>query len=503
MDPQQAIDNPFAAPAPQAAPQQPQAQAIDDPFAAAPQQAQSTQQDPYGQKQLPNGTVSASPGGVVGWLHDLETDLRHGTNRTMVGKLLNATGAPGNAGSADAPGSSLLSPVFGAIHGAEGVANIPSHPVQGTKQAASGALEMLSHPALALPSGEAAVAAGAKAPGLISKAADAVSSVTPQGVKDVVQGVKQVTRPVTDAAGSAIDTFKNMAQKFYAPQALKAVRDAGEHPDTVATAERSMEDINNAALPQMKATIGKVIDDANAAIGHDTTQAPSLTAKLASGGMEFKRQAQTFYKQADDIAAQATGQKGAFQRLGQAVEDAKIALQNPALTNDESVAATERLANAQKAYDEYHAVAKARGVNVDELTGKADKLYSTGLSMEQFGQKALASENAAGQLKASRAPLNNAVKQLAVKVGNNRGHVLAQAVGNDGAAKVLGAVNDAESTIAAARSAKAAATQTVRAGARADKQIGKIRKRQIIGGSALTGISGTAGYVAHSLHGKD
>ena len=507
---QQAIDNPFAAPSPQPT-AQPQADAIDNPFAAPQQQVstKSTQQDPYGQKQLPNGTVSASPHGVIGWLSDLETDLRHGTDRTAIGKLLNKMGSPGNAGDADAPGSSILAPVFGAIHGAQGVANIPSHPVQGAKQAASGALEMLSHPALALPTGEVAAAAGSKAPGLISKAADAVSSVTPQAVKDTVQGVKQVARPLTDAVGNAADTLKSVAQKFYVPQAIKDAAAAGSNPDTIAAAERSVEDINKAALPELHSKIGKVIDDANAAIGHDTTQVPSLTAKLASGGMEYKNQAQALYKQADEIAAQATGQKGAFQRLGQAVEDAKVALQNPALTNDEKVLAAERLNNAQQAYDAYQAEAAARGVNVDQLTGKANKLYSTGLSMEEFGRRTLGAENVAGDLLPNRRPLNAAVKQVAVKVGGNRGHVLSQALGDAGATKVTDAVTGAENAIGAARSAKAAATQTVKAGARAEKQISKVRRRQLTvggGAAAALGAYGTAKYgkdAYSALKGRD
>jgi hypothetical protein len=498
MDPQQAIANPFAAPTPQAA--TPQPQSIDNPFEAPAQQqvsTQSTQQDPYGQQQLPNGTASASPGGVLGWLHDLETDFRHGTERTAVGKVLNAIGAKPNAG--DTPAGNFVESVpLGAMHAAQGVAEMPQHPARGALHAVEGAGEMATIPAFAAGAPEVAQAADA-APGLLSKAA---SSLTPQFVKDTVQGVKQVARPLTDAVGSATDTLKNVAQKFYVPQAIKDAAAAGSNPDTIAAAERSVEDINKSALPELHSKIGKVIDAANAAIGHDTTSAPSLTAKLASGGMEYKNQAQALYKQADEIAAQATGEKGAFQRLGQAVEDAKIALQNTALTNDEKIAAVERLTNSQKAYSDYQNLAAQKGVNVDAITGKANKLYSTGLSMEEFGRRVLGSENVAGDLMASRRPLNNAVKQVAVKVGGNRGHVLGQALGEDGAAKVTGAVTDAENAIGAARAAKASATSAVRSGARAEKQIAATRKRQVVGGAALTGLSGVGGYAAHSLYGK-
>jgi hypothetical protein len=489
---QQAISNPFETAQQPSAPAQGSANPFETTAQGGPQNVWDQQ---YGTKQLPNGTISAGPGGVLGWLHDLEGDLRNGTGSTAVGRFLSSVGAQ-PIGHTTA-GDQVESVPLGLIHTAAGLVAMPQHPVHGAVAAGKGALETLTIPAaFAAPESDAIAEA---APGVVQKAANAIKSVTPQSVQDAAAEAQQVARPVTDALSSAGSWIKQQAQKLYVPQAAKDARAAGQDAGTIANAERPIGDINQSALPKLQTRVGKVLDDTNKAIGLDTTGEASLTRKMAQGAETYKSSAQELYQQADAIAAKATGQSGNFQRLGQAVEDAKVYLQNPALTNDEKVAGMERLTNAQTDFDKFMTEAKAAGVNVESLVAEANRKYSTGLSLEEFGRQVLKGENVAGQLIPNARPLNNAVKQVTADVAT-RGHVLGNAVGEQGAGEIKSAVNDAEQSIQALRKQKAQAMSTVRAGKRAETQIAQTRKRQLIGATAL-GVP-SAGYAGYALLGK-
>lgn len=103
-----------------------------------------------------HGEIKANPGGVNGWLNDLENDLKNGTGNTLPGRVMKMIGAPGlTRGTTDQTASMVAGPVLGPVHAAEGIAETPEHPVAGPLKALGGALETLS-PALAFTGPEAA-----------------------------------------------------------------------------------------------------------------------------------------------------------------------------------------------------------------------------------------------------------------------------------------------------------------------------------------------------------
>src|SRR5687767_693753 len=54
--------------------------------------------------------IKAASGGFRGWMHDLESDIRYGNDRTFVGKILKKMGAQGvNVGSQAAAGDQMAS----------------------------------------------------------------------------------------------------------------------------------------------------------------------------------------------------------------------------------------------------------------------------------------------------------------------------------------------------------------------------------------------------------
>lgn len=86
--------------------------------------------------------------GAGAWLENVEQDLRQGGGRTAVGRGLGRMQGRGERGysgleSGVSKGSAEFvgSPVLGAVHAAQGVAMMPSHPVKGGLKAVGGALE--------------------------------------------------------------------------------------------------------------------------------------------------------------------------------------------------------------------------------------------------------------------------------------------------------------------------------------------------------------------------
>jgi hypothetical protein len=93
---------------------------------------------------------------VQDWLHNLDTDITEGGNRTLPGRILGhmqGRGDEGYAGMREGGQSTgvinfMGSPVRGPIHAAEGVAETPEHPVMGPVHAIEGAAETATIPSL-------------------------------------------------------------------------------------------------------------------------------------------------------------------------------------------------------------------------------------------------------------------------------------------------------------------------------------------------------------------
>jgi|GEM_PF-7012314 len=311
-------------------------------------------------------------------------------------------------------------------------------------------------------------------------------------VGGVVGGIGGGAFGASKAPGQILNKITPDFLTDFLGRAKTALFTTPEERATAALPVRSAQDINSSALPELHQQVGGVLDEAANAKGVDTTSEPSLSAKAAKGGAAWKASGQAKYKMADEIAAEATGQDGAFQRLGQSVQDLKEQLADPGITPDEAGVLNTRLQNAQGQLDAYQKLAASKGVNVDALTRAADKEYSTGLSLEEFGRGVLQQETAAGGLKPSARPLDAPVRNLTA-AASKRGHVLDNAVGASGSAKIQGAVDAAQKTIQAGKvqnSATKAAQVRV-------KQVGANR----LAVAKIAGASGAAAAIGKALSG--
>src|SRR5690349_8378476 len=117
--------------------------------------------------QPPSGSlsISAHPSGAAPWLADLEADIKNGTGQTFIGRLLQKMGAQGTSvGNTEGEGNYALSFPLGAIRAAKGVAELPSHTWQGTKDVIGGLVDAAQIPSsFAVGSGTSAAAPIAKA----------------------------------------------------------------------------------------------------------------------------------------------------------------------------------------------------------------------------------------------------------------------------------------------------------------------------------------------------
>lgn len=119
------------------------------------QYAEPQPQQMQPQPQQAGATIQNAQSGVLPWLRNLEGDIRYGTGVTAPGRLLHFLGGqPTSAGVNPATEEKMTGAYMGPIHAAQGAAQLPSQPWQGTKAIAGGALDTLgSIPAF--PEGEA------------------------------------------------------------------------------------------------------------------------------------------------------------------------------------------------------------------------------------------------------------------------------------------------------------------------------------------------------------
>jgi len=101
---------------------------------------------PPAAEQPEGNTIGAAPTGALPFLRNLESDIRYGSNSTGIGRFLHMIGMQPTTAGAGAADETLASPITGPLHIAEGVAQTPSHPGQGLKQAGLGVLESASIP---------------------------------------------------------------------------------------------------------------------------------------------------------------------------------------------------------------------------------------------------------------------------------------------------------------------------------------------------------------------
>ena len=204
--------------------------------------------------------------GAAGWLDDLESDLRHGGNRTFLGRALGTAQGRGDKGysglesgttkgTADIVGSIPL----GLVKTAQGVAEMHDHPVKGALKTLGGALQTATIP-MAFAVGPAAEA-GVEA---IPSRAWAM-----QAFKDVAADAGNV--PVTlSRSGNAILRAKELSEAGTSmPQSigklLRRVTDPNKPPITYSEARdfysnisRLSADEYNRLNPIMKRQVGMI-----------------------------------------------------------------------------------------------------------------------------------------------------------------------------------------------------------------------------------------------------
>lgn len=265
----------------------------------------------------PTDTVSATPPSqhpVQDWLHNLDTDITEGGNRTLPGRFLGRLEGRGDAGYAGLRqgGQSngvidfMGSPIRGPIHAAQGIAETPQHPLMGPVHALEGGLETLTIPS-------SVITPEASEINPIMKGISKVSEMVPTRAKagrlfEDVMGAA-ADRPVTlTRSGDQLLRVRELADNGTSmPQAagklLRRVTDPEAGPLTYRTARDFASNISRASAnetmrlsPNMQREMGILSPLLNADVGD--------TAMAAGKGPEYIK-AMKMYSQASRNAATA------------------------------------------------------------------------------------------------------------------------------------------------------------------------------------------------------
>lgn len=307
-----------------------------------------------------------------------------------------------------------------------------------------------------------------------------------KGMPDVVGGLKEVPGAVAESSvGRAASKVKNAVTVS---------------PELKATAAKTVSDVQAEALPDLTSRVGKVIDDTAKGVQDangqpvDTSQIPGLSDKAAYAGDAYKQAGQRVYKQLDDLAKQTTGKDWAFQKLATDVHKLQEIIDDPETPLADRGGYETQLADAKTRLDNFTKAAEQAGIpNIKAAIAQGNKLYSTGLSLEETARGIARNEkivvgpdgSISRVLKGNNFPLDAAVRQV-TDTARPRGHVLAQAVGKDAAGEVQRAVADASRRVQEGKQAASVAR----------KQVKTIRKRQAVVGAGAASILGAKLYGA-------
>lgn len=206
------------------------------------------------QPAAPTATISARPGGVGQWLQDLEGDIRTGGGATLPGRALQKMGAKGlNVGSQAAAGDFMGSAPLGLTHAAQGVTEVPSHPITGLGHIVGGLLE-----ASTIPGGFMAPEATEGAAALADKGASKV--IASPELKQTAAGV---VPKVSEALHTVLD---NVAQEVGAPASAETSlsKKAGAIADTIKTQAqgvyKQLDDLSGGRFQRFRDTISDLED---------------------------------------------------------------------------------------------------------------------------------------------------------------------------------------------------------------------------------------------------
>lgn len=295
---------------------------------------------------------------------------------------------------------------------------------------------------------------------------------------------------VAEAGGAALGKVKGALS---VPPELQAA--AGEVPnaETAAKAARTATDIKNGAAQELNQTLHGELDAAAGHAGVDVSDAGSASVKAHRIGDHLQKSAQEMYSKADEIAKQVTGQPGRFQDIAANVKDLRDEVRFS--RGADKIEAQKALDDAQAQYDTYKQQLEAAGMDL-KFVKQADKQWSIGTSYKEVGGALRKGERLSGDLAPTANPLDAQIKNLSVE-GAKRGHVLANAMGDEAAGRITDAVQKAGSRVAAETAETRAAKESVkatqeRAGA-AQKRIDSVRSnRKTLTKGAVTALGATA-----------
>lgn len=185
------------------------------------------------------GAAPPSQHPVQDWLHNLDTDMTEGGNRTLPGRVLGHMQGRGDSGytglnSGQGSGAAQFagSPVLGPIHAAQGVAETPQHPIMGPVHAAEGVAQTLTIPSMMM--GGEGLEAGIKAIPSRARAAATLSDIE-NGAKSVPVSMNATRPAMEDFQQSVATGGKNapVMTKFSKRLDVPGLPQAGIGPEPV------------------------------------------------------------------------------------------------------------------------------------------------------------------------------------------------------------------------------------------------------------------------------
>jgi hypothetical protein len=252
------------------------------------------------------------------------------------------------------------------------------------------------------------------------------------------------------------------------------IAEAQPHPDDLALVSRKAQQIQATHLPELTQRVGSIIDNAARQIPDgavDTSKITGLSDKAEVAGESYKTAGQRVYAKLDEIAQQVTGRDWAFQKLAGDVNKLQEIVDDPATTPADKTSYQTQLSEAKARLDSFTQAAEQAGIpHIKAAIAQGNKLYSTGLSIQEFGRGVARNETIAQGpggaitrvLKPNALPLDGAIRQVTDPV-RPRGHVLAQAFGPENAVEIQKAAYDAAQKIAKDRAAQDAARARITA----------------------------------------
>lgn len=414
------------------------------PAATAPQPASSVSIGTLSPVREPANAAES----IERWAQDFHDDLMHGTDRTKLGALLKFIGAPGlekgvSHGVADFMGSPVLGPNR-VVKGASELAQSGKR-WEGTKDTIGGALDATTIPS---------------------------SFVAPEGGE--VAGA---------AFEHAADGIQNAAKVAKRPFSLQTVQDA--LAESHADIHKSLETATHAIQEDWHDTVRGLFDGAAKELGVTPAKAESLRDVASTVSDAAKAKAQGLYRQAD---AALGGTR--FQSFQDKVANIRrVIREEVGLDPEKDAVLQKRLEDAEAAHQAAKEQLASKGLGAD-LVDRADALYKRAMALADVSKPIQsATTGLRGDLVAGGNAVAEAISPTKLAARINRLYDagrLQQALGEEGAGKLLQGIEETKQRLKDA--ATAAKQQADAARSRAATQTDAVKRNRLVAGSAATAL---------------